>query len=116
MSHAAPQQPQPAQSVFPKSHVGFDSITTQIEKKLLKRGFQFNVICVGKSRTVLEALPCHGQSEARAGRGSETLHAPRSQSCYKNILKNDQSIDPPLRDKRALHPCGNIASIHAALC
>jgi septin 3/9/12 len=38
----------PAQSVFPKSHVGFDSITTQIEKKLLKRGFQFNVICVGK--------------------------------------------------------------------
>lgn len=35
------------QSVFPKSHVGFDSITNQIEKKLLKRGFQFNVICVG---------------------------------------------------------------------
>ena len=37
-------------SVFPKSHVGFDSITTQIEKKLLKRGFQFNVICVGTSK------------------------------------------------------------------
>ena len=35
------------QSVFPKSHVGFDSITNQIERKLLKRGFQFNVICVG---------------------------------------------------------------------
>ena len=34
--------------VVPKSHVGFDSITTQIERKLLKRGFQFNVICVGK--------------------------------------------------------------------
>ena len=33
--------------VVPKSHVGFDSITTQIERKLLKRGFQFNVICVG---------------------------------------------------------------------
>lgn len=33
---------------MPKSHVGFDSITTQIERKLLKRGFQFNVICVGK--------------------------------------------------------------------
>ena len=40
---------QPPQSVFPKSHVGFDSITNQIEKKLLKRGFQFNVICVGMS-------------------------------------------------------------------
>ena len=38
-----------AAAVFPKSHVGFDSITSQIERKLLKRGFQFNVICVGKS-------------------------------------------------------------------
>lgn len=37
-----------AAAVFPKSHVGFDSITSQIERKLLKRGFQFNVICVGK--------------------------------------------------------------------
>jgi septin 3/9/12 len=35
-------------AVFPRSHVGFDSITTQIERKLLKRGFQFNVICVGE--------------------------------------------------------------------
>lgn len=35
--------------VMPKSHVGFDSITQQIERKLLKRGFQFNVICVGLS-------------------------------------------------------------------
>lgn len=34
--------------VIPKSHVGFDSITNQIERKLLKRGFQFNVICVGQ--------------------------------------------------------------------
>jgi hypothetical protein len=48
MSHVSPTQTQAGQSVFPKSHVGFDSITTQIEKKLLKRGFQFNVICVGK--------------------------------------------------------------------
>ncbi len=44
---AAPP-PSASQTVFPKSHVGFDSITTQIERKLLKRGFQFNVICVGK--------------------------------------------------------------------
>jgi len=49
MSHVGAPQPQAAQSVFPKSHVGFDSITTQIEKKLLKRGFQFNVICVGQT-------------------------------------------------------------------
>ena len=31
------------------SYVGFDSITQQIEHKLLKRGFQFNVIVVGAS-------------------------------------------------------------------
>ncbi|KAI5283835.1 cell division control protein, partial [Ascosphaera acerosa] len=31
------------------SHVGFDSITSQIERKLLKRGFQFNVMCVGQT-------------------------------------------------------------------
>ena len=37
----------PQASVYPKSYVGFDSITNQIEKKLLKRGFQFNIICVG---------------------------------------------------------------------
>lgn len=33
--------------VYPESYVGFDSITKQIEKKLVKRGFQFNIICVG---------------------------------------------------------------------
>ena len=42
----------PSNPVMPKSHVGFDSITTQIERKLLKRGFQFNVICVGRSQNV----------------------------------------------------------------
>lgn len=39
----------PPNTIYPQSHVGFDSITSQIERKLLKRGFQFNVICVGKS-------------------------------------------------------------------
>lgn len=40
-------------TVYPDGHVGFDSITSQIERKLLKRGFQFNVICVG----MFNALP-----------------------------------------------------------
>lgn len=44
----------PPQSIFPDSYVGFDSITKQIEKKSVKRGFQFNVICVGE----LRAAPC----------------------------------------------------------
>lgn len=41
------------QTIYPNSHVGFDSITSQIEKKLLKRGFQFNVICVGEYSPIL---------------------------------------------------------------
>ena len=37
----------PAEEIRASAYVGFDSITAQIEHKLLKRGFQFNVICVG---------------------------------------------------------------------
>ncbi len=42
--------------VIPKSHVGFDSITNQIERKLLKRGFQFNIICVGQFKLALDLV------------------------------------------------------------
>lgn len=33
----------------PKKYVGFETITDQIENRLLKRGFQFNVMAVGRS-------------------------------------------------------------------
>ena len=36
-----------AEEIRANSYVGFDTITQQIEHKLLKRGFQFNVIVVG---------------------------------------------------------------------
>ena len=39
-----------------QTYVGFDSITQQIEHKLLKRGFQFNVIVVGKLFVLLAML------------------------------------------------------------
>lgn len=45
----APGRVAPPTIVYPQSHVGFDSITSQIERKLLKRGFQFNIICVGQT-------------------------------------------------------------------
>jgi len=38
-----------AEEIRADSYVGFDSITQQIEHKLLKRGFQFNVILVGQT-------------------------------------------------------------------
>jgi septin 3/9/12 len=37
------------QEIRAASYVGFDTITRQIEHKLLKRGFQFNVILVGQT-------------------------------------------------------------------
>jgi len=37
------------EEIYADSYVGFDSITRQIEQKLLKRGFQFNVIVVGQT-------------------------------------------------------------------
>lgn len=36
-------------TTHPQKYVGFDTITTQIENRLLKRGFQFNVMMVGRS-------------------------------------------------------------------
>ena len=44
------------QEIRATSYVGFDSITQQIEHKLLKRGFQFNVIVVGMSRSSFSPL------------------------------------------------------------
>lgn len=38
-----------ASVIAPGSHVGFDSITQQIERRLLRRGFQFNLMVVGQS-------------------------------------------------------------------
>lgn len=38
-----------SEEIRAQSYVGFDSITQQIEHKLLKRGFQFNVIVVGQT-------------------------------------------------------------------
>jgi len=59
------------------SYVGFDSITQQIEHKLLKRGFQFNVIVVGRFDIVAvfawlndaSCVCCSGQT----GLGKSTL-------------------------------------------
>ncbi|EMR09565.1 hypothetical protein PNEG_02151 [Pneumocystis murina B123] len=45
-SSMAPYVKGPIQS---SGYVGFDSITKQIERKLIRRGFQFNIMCVGQT-------------------------------------------------------------------
>ena len=59
--------------MVPNSHVGFDSITSQIERKLLKRGFQFNVICVGESLQHVQALNGTKDGIGQTGLGKSTL-------------------------------------------
>ncbi|KAF2863926.1 cell division control protein 10 [Piedraia hortae CBS 480.64] len=61
--------------VQPRAYVGFDSITTQIQHKLVKRGFQLNVMCVGPTglgkSTLINTLfasqlaKSHGRLEAQ---------------------------------------------------
>ncbi len=34
--------------IKPNSYVGFDTITTQIEDRLIKRGFRLNLMLVGR--------------------------------------------------------------------
>jgi hypothetical protein len=45
-----------AEEIRAASYVGFDSITRQIERKLVKRGFQFNVIMVGEYKSLLSLI------------------------------------------------------------
>ena len=57
-----------------QSYVGFDSITQQIEHKLLKRGFQFNVILVGES-------PFPSRTAGAFGIGGEADSVTRREGC-----------------------------------
>ncbi|KAI9266895.1 Septin-domain-containing protein [Phascolomyces articulosus] len=49
MATTATPNPVETNQTLLNGYVGFDTITQQIEKKLLKRGFQFNVMVVGQS-------------------------------------------------------------------
>ncbi|KAH3687360.1 hypothetical protein WICPIJ_001637 [Wickerhamomyces pijperi] len=49
VTSANPRTPAAPEPVQPSSYVGFDTITSQIEHRLLKRGFQFNVLVAGHS-------------------------------------------------------------------
>ena len=53
------------QEIRATSYVGFDSITQQIEHKLLKRGFQFNVIVVGTSHPLSDIRVSSKQAALR---------------------------------------------------
>jgi septin 3/9/12 len=64
-----------AEEIRAESYVGFDSITQQIEHKLLKRGFQFNVIVVGEFQPFLGLLflANFSISPGQTGLGKSTL-------------------------------------------
>ena len=93
------------------SYVGFDSITSQIEHKLLKRGFQFNVIVVG-THTLLAGVrrpPPHRSHvvfvlfAGQTGLGKSTL----INTIFASHLidsKGRFAADEPVRQTTEIHP------------
>lgn len=61
-------------NVTPNNYVGFDSIPKQIERRLLKRGFQFNLMVVGQSglgkTTLINTLFASKLAETSGRRGA----------------------------------------------
>ena len=68
----------------PESYVGFETITSQIENKLVRRGFQFNIMCVGysglgKSSFINTLFSSYLKEGAKADDGSLEEHiAPKT--------------------------------------
>ncbi len=96
-----------AEEIRANAYVGFDTITQQIEHKLLKRGFQFNVIVVGTCLFILLrrtgltqfALCTPGQT----GLGKSTL----INTIFASHLidsKGRLEADEPVRQTTEIHP------------
>lgn len=83
----------------PLKYVGFDTITTQIENRLIKRGFQFNIMVVGRSglgkTTLVNSLFSSDLVES-TGIGSTTDIRVSSHSLLENNVRlNINIIDTP---------------------
>ncbi|ODQ67342.1 putative Septin ring protein [Nadsonia fulvescens var. elongata DSM 6958] len=82
-------------SIAPMSHVGFDTITQQIERRLLKRGFQFNLMVVGasglgKTTLVNTIFASHlTESSGRVSAEENITRTPEIKSTSHEIYENE---------------------------
>jgi len=83
----------------PQSYVGFDTITDQIERRLLKRGFQFNLMVVGQSglgKTTLVNTLFASHVAPTQGRRAATEPLSRTPAIHKTsatIVENDVRLN-----------------------
>ena len=106
-----------AEEIRANSYVGFDTITQQIEHKLLKRGFQFNIIVVGMPQrpfpfVVVGFADRGGPSTGQTGLGKSTL----INTIFASHLidsKGRLEADEPVRQTTEIHPVSHGTYLHS---
>lgn len=82
-------------NINPTAYVGFDTITHQIERRLLKRGFQFNIMLVGQSglgkTTLVNTLFASHVADSHGRKSVEEplARTPEITTTSKVIVEND---------------------------
>lgn len=90
--------------ITPETYVGFDTITSQYQRRILKRGFQFNVMLVGQSglgkSTLMNTLFAAHLSDSTGRNNAEDSIArtPEIQTVSRVVQENDVRLQLTIID------------------